>query len=630
MSISNLDLPDYRDELEPAPVVSVSASKALLTALLAQADTSAIGEALKREVPHVIVLKAPSAAWAEALAKLVSDTYSGTSCKAVTQLKKDGNDSVTAELQRRVSAGRHFVLVSQDPDTLLPASIAGAVDIRLDLPQPNKRLVVEAIAEVSGTRPGSVKGADATGLDFGDLELALREGSSASDCVRRLRKAAGALAGARVDQGPGLEDLPLSHEIRAWTQDLLIQLGDAKTGNMRPADLSYPVLEGPPGTGKSLLASALARSAGWSLVSTSVSEWFVNSDGHLGGVTRAATAFIDQVLAQDCTIGFIDELDALPSRATLSNRDREWWTTVIAQVLLQIDRVRKANRPILLVGATNYYDRLDGALTRAGRLENRVSVLPPSTPFEIERIFAHYLGEELSSQTLELAAGLAGGATPAQIEGWCRTAKARARGESRAIEPTDLLETVAPQTSRSDREIRAVAVHEAGHVALARHFGVKVHGVSILEQGRSGGHTLTETLSSYPNRFELEIMALILLGGRAADMVLGKGGHAGAEMDLDMAGRLIADGISTFGLYGDLAPNRNRDGAMQTRIDHVLQGLLRVAVSVVKRDRNAIQSLANHLVDQRVMTPEAIDAAWEAASQKRLTLMPQMGSSDHA
>lgn len=154
--------------------------------------------------------------------------------------------------------------------------------------------------------------------------------------------------------------------------------------------------------------------------------------------------------------------------------------------------------------------------------------------------------------------------------------------------------------------------------------------MSILEQGRSGGHTLTETLSSYPNRFELEIMALILLGGRAADMVLGKGGHAGAEMNLDMAGRLIADGISAFGLYGHLAPSRNRDGGMQRRIDHVLQSLLQVAVSVVRRDRNAILSLANRLLVQRVMTAEAIDAAWEEASKKRLHLVPQRGSSDHA
>lgn len=628
MAILNPNLLDYRDELEPAP--AVGASKALLTALLAQAETSAIGEALKRDVPHVIVLKAPSVAWAEALAKLVSDTYSGAVSKAVTQLKKDGNDSVTAELQRRLSTRRHFVLVSQDPDTLLPPSIAGAVDIRVDLPSPNKRLIVEAIAQVSGVRPSSIRLSDIAGLDFGDFELALREGSSAADCVRRLRKAVSVLAVAKVAKGPSLEDLPLCHDIRAWGQDLLGQLSKAAAGEMKPADLSYPVLEGPPGTGKTMLASALARSAGWTLVSTSVSEWFVNSDGHLGGVTRAATAFIDQVLAQDCTIGFIDELDALPNRASMNARDREWWTTVISQVLLQVDRVRRANRPILLVGATNYYDRLDDALTRAGRLENRVSVLPPSTPFEVQRIFAHYLGDELSSQTLELAAGFAAGATPAEIAGWCRVARARAQSEGRAIESADLLETVAPQSERSDSETKAVAIHEAGHVALARHFGVKVHGVSILEQGRSGGHTLTETLSTYPNRFELEIMALILLGGRAADMVLGKGGHAGAEQDLDMAGRLIADGISTFGLYGDLAPNRNRDSTLHARANRILRGLLGVAVSVIQRDRGPILNLADRLVAQRVLTSEAIDAVWAEGEARDLTLPLIEGSSHHA
>ncbi len=610
MSFSDLGLPDYRDELEAEPVNFPTASKALLTSMLDQVDTKAIGAALKRDVPHVVLIKTPSASWAKAMARLVSETHSNAIAKAVTERKK-GGDSLTEELQRRLTARSHVVLVSQDPDTLLPPSVAGAIDVRLDLLQPDKRIVAAAIGQVSGTLPPSLKASDIAGLDFDDLELALRDGSNASDCVRRLRRAAASVDRNKVTPGPRLEELPLGHYVRLWSEDMLFQLAEVSSGALNPSELSYPVLEGPPGTGKTLLASALARSAGWSFVSTSVGDWFATSDGHLGGVVRAATSFIDSVLATPETIGLIDELDALPDRATLNAKDRDWWTPVITQILLQIDRVRQANRPVILIGATNYHDRLDSALVRAGRLEQRVSVLPPSTLIEIQNVFEHYLGTDLDSGTLALAARLASGATPAQIAGWCRTVRTIARAAGRAIEPVDLINTVAPDSGRSDIETMAVAIHEAGHVALARHFGVKVLGVSILEKGRSGGHTLTETLSSFPNRFELEIMALILLGGRAADTVLGKGGHTGAENDLDRAGRLISDGIATYGLYGDIAPKRHQDHDLHARTNRILQDLMRVAVGVVRRDRHAILGLAQCLMAQRVMTSEAVDAAWE-------------------
>lgn len=629
MSFSDLDLPDFRDELEPEPVDFPAAGKALMTALLDAVDTTAIGAALKREVPHVVLLKAPSAAWAKALAKLVSETYTNTVAKAVTELKKDGNDGVIEELQRRLMARRHVVLVSQDPDTLLPTSVSGAVDVCLELPLPDRRIVAAAIALVSGKRPPSLKSSDIANLDFGDFELALRDGSNATDCVRRLRRAAAAVEHINVVPGPRIEDLPLGRDVQLWSHQLLAQLRHVEAGSMSASEIAYPILEGPPGTGKTLLASAVARSAGWHFVASSVGGWFASSDGHLGGVVKAATAFIDSVLATPGTVGLIDELDALPDRATLSSKDREWWTPVITQILLQVDRVRRSNRPVILIGATNYYDRLDSALVRAGRLDNRVSVLPPSTAAEIQNVFEHYLGTNLDAATMALAARLAAGATPAQIAAWCHSAMSSARAAGRAIEPADLLKTVAPDSDRGDSETMAVAIHEAGHVALARHFGVKVHGVSILETGRSGGHTLTETLSSYPNRFELEIMVLILLGGRAADMAVGKGGHTGAENDLDRAGRLISDGIAIYGLYGDLAPKRHQDQGLHDRTNHILQSLMRVAVGVVCRDRRAILRLAETLVQHRVMTSEAVDAAWGEGSERALILPPARADFSH-
>jgi cell division protease FtsH len=489
------------------------------------------------------------------------------------------------------------------------------VDVRLDLPNPTPKMVAAAIKQVTGQRATGLKLADITGPDFGELELALRDESRAHDCVQRLRRAAASAPLPLVPPGPRVEDLPLTGAVSAWTVDLLAKLRQVEAGTLAPATLAYPLLEGPPGVGKTLLAAAVARSASWRLVSTSVGSWFASSDGHLGGVIRAATGFVDDVLSLERTIGLIDEIDALPDRSALDAKNREWWTPVVAQVLLQIDRVRKSNRQALLIGATNFYDRLDGTLIRSGRLEQRVSVLPPQTVEEAARVLRHYLESDLDTATLDMAARLGIGATPATIEGWCRTARAKARAEARDLQPGDLLEAVAPADVRSPDETRAVAIHEAGHLAVARHLGVVVLGVSILANGRSGGHTLTETASRFPNRLELEIMATTLLGGRAADLTLGKGGHTGAEHDLAMATRMITDAITQFGLYGTLARPSDEvlgKGALFTQTDLILKRLLRSAIAIIVAESAPIQRLTERLIEERVMNGDAIAAIWAA------------------
>lgn len=333
-------------------------------------------------------------------------------------------------------------------------------------------------------------------------------------------------------------------------------------------------------------------------------------------------------LRSERTIGFIDEIDALPDRAVLDAKDREWWTPVVAQVLLQIDRVRKSNRHVLLIGATNFYDRLDGALIRSGRLDRRVSVLPPQTMEEAARVFEHYLGADLDPATLEMAARLGVGATPATIEGWCRAARSKARTEAWDLRPADLLESVAPSDDRSPAETRTVAIHEAGHVAVARRLGVAVLGVSILADGRSGGHTLTDMVSRFPNRPELETMATILLGGRAADLTLGKGGNAGAERDLAMATRMIGDGISRFGLYETLAQpsaaGLGKDGLF-TQTDRILKRLLRSAIAIIVEESGPIRRLTERLIEERVMNAEAIDAVWAAPGTDKRPRTPPNG-----
>jgi ATP-dependent Zn protease len=466
-------------------------------------------------------------------------------------------------------------------------------------------LLRRAIRDFTGQSPRGAFALGCSQLDFEALVLALRPGSAARDCLRRLNASAARLPSGVPANVPKLEELPLAPDLAIWGNSTLDLLRDVKEGREDAASLSFGILEGPPGTGKTLIASALARSAGWNIVSTSVSSWFVTSDGHLGGVSRACAAFFDAVLAQPNTIGFLDEIDALPDRASLNAKDRDWWTSVITLVLLQIDRVRQSGKPVLLLGATNFFERLDGALIRAQRLEQRIPVLPPHTEAEAEALLSYYLGEELDSEGLAKITRFAVGATPATVLGWARAARNLAHGAGRKLQIGDVLAIIGPPDQRSAEEIHAVAVHEAGHAVLAHHLGIPVNAVSIIPSGPSGGATTTGRASTYPNQAELENHVTMLLGGRAADLVVGtKGAHAGAAMDLSMATRLLQSGISEWGLYHTLSPAifAHQGEEVSLRLEAALSRLLSRAVDIVIEYRHQVVAVARALVNLRLLT----------------------------
>ena len=203
---------------------------------------------------------------------------------------------------------------------------------------------------------------------------AIRPGLPASASVANLNRALEMRpASPMVSSVPLLSDLPLTGTLRSWTDQTLADLGAVRAGTLSANQLVYGVFEGTPGTGKTLLAESLARTAGWSFVSSTIGNRFTHGDGALGGVARNIRAFVDEVLAAEPCIGYLDELDGLPDRATMDNRAREWWTPVVNLVLVEIDRLRKSGKHVLLLGGTNYYGRLDSALVRPGRLQQRVT-----------------------------------------------------------------------------------------------------------------------------------------------------------------------------------------------------------------------------------------------------------------
>ena len=213
-----------------------------------------------------------------------------------------------------------------------------------------------------------------------------------------------------------------------------------------------------------MFVRSLARALGLPLIATSVSAWFAQTAGNLDDVIKAADEVFATAAAVAPAIVFLDELDAVPDRATLSPRGRDWWTPVVTHLLLVLDlAVSGENGRTIVLGATNHPERLDSALIRPGRLDRILRIGPPDAPARAGILAMHLKGEILEGVDLGEAANLAEGMTGAELAEAVKRARRAARVAGRPLALADLSAAIAPPDARSEAERRRTAVHEAGH-----------------------------------------------------------------------------------------------------------------------------------------------------------------------
>ena len=585
----------------PLTVGAVLAHEALTSALTRKS------RALLERASSVLIVKVPDIAWAELIAEAATKIANKSVIKPVADLNRAGKSEIRAggDALRYLQHGRSVVLVCHDPEALLDETVLAAADATVVIPPATPALLRKVILRVTKQ---SARGVTTEMADqpLAIILSAIRPGLAARDCVANLARASVKRVVPRVSSVPLLTALPITASLRRWTDETLAELAAVKTGNLPADQLVFAVLEGLPGTGKTLIAESLARTAGWEFVGTSVGAWFTQGDGALGGVARNLKTFIDTVLAAEPCVGFLDEIESLPDRATMDNRDRTWWTPIVTLFLVEIDRVKRSGKQVLLLGGTNFIDRLDDALIRPGRLQQRVTVLPPQTTDEVVAVLRFYLGGKLGSVDLAPLAKVGLGATPATIEGWVKSARAAARAQDRALNARDILDQILPKDDRRAADTRSIALHEAGHALVAHRLGHRVETVSIVQTGDSGGHTRSSAGTMIWDMQHIRNTATIMLAGRAADIVIGNGANSGAEGDLQAATRLLIDayarqGLSTGLLYGPAVstrPNPSTVSAVETELSR----LLARAVGMIEADRDLALKLADRLIAARVLT----------------------------
>lgn len=609
----SLDDDDFPDIPNCNGVADKDAASMLAEAALEKALNKKTRSQLK-QAPGVFIFHVPGAAWIDLIVKALKSRGSNAIIHSVSERKKTAGTyhSTGKDYLDYLQSKRSIAFVCHDPADLLDEEVLLSVDVTVTIAPLSPELLRKTIRGVTG---GLARGLseDCADLPLDTVLSAIRPGLTARQCVSNLHRALARSQNPKPDTVPRLDQLPLTRPVREWCDDTLAELQAVRQGTLSPDRLAHGVLEGPPGTGKTLIANSLAASAGWDFVESSVGSWFTSGDGYLGGVIKNLKKFFDDTLAAAPVIGFLDEIDAIPDRAGLDAKGREWWTPVITLFLTQIDRVRKSGKKVLLLGATNYYTRLDDALVRPGRLQQRISIFPPQTEDEALALLEHFAGHTVPQDQLAGIARLGIGATPAVIEGAWKEAQRIARQSHRNPQIIDIIEALTPQETRSPADLRSIALHEIGHAVVAQRLGHHVDSVSIIPNGPSEGHTIAQAPTIVPTRQHLEDLVTIGMGGRAADIVIGDGPNAGAEGDLLRATELLLAARLTQGLGDSLVSHAlakmTAPPALLSEIDSELQTALNRAKAIIEADREVIISLADRLISEKFLKGDEIAAA---------------------
>ncbi len=400
------------------------------------------------------------------------------------------------------------------------------------------------------------------------------------------------------------------------------------------------LLVGAPGSGKTLLARAIAGEAGVPFFSISGSDFVEMFVGV--GAARVRDLFIQAKKSAPCII-FIDEIDAVGRHrgAGLGGGHDEREQT-LNQLLVEMDGF-EANEGVILIAATNRPDVLDPALLRPGRFDRQVVVPIPDLKGREAILKVHTRRTPLSTAVdLSVLARSTPGFSGADLENLVNEAALlAARGSRESVSMEDfehakdkvLMGTERKSLILSERERTNTAYHESGHTLVARLLpGTDpIHKVTIIPRGRALGVTQQLPLDerhTYPKDY-LTATLTVLLGGRAAEDLVFNQFTTGAGNDLERATDLARKMVCNWGMSEELGPitfgrrdehvflgreiHQSKDFSEETArlIDHAMKNLVEGAYQQAKdllaTHRAELQALAQALLERETLDAQDVD-----------------------
>ena len=318
------------------------------------------------------------------------------------------------------------------------------------------------------------------------------------------------------------------------------------------------LLYGKPGTGKTLIAKAIAGEADVPFISMSGSE-FIEMFAGLGA-SRVRKLFEKARKLAPCIV-FIDEIDAIGSRRTSNSGAETENNQTLNQLLVEMDGFG-TNEGVIVLAATNRPDVLDKALLRPGRFDRQIVVSAPDVKAREQILEVHSRKKKLADDVdLKTIARNTSGFSGADLENILNEAALLAARRNldvigmKEIEDAMIKVTMGPEKKtrvRSEKENKLVAYHEAGHAVVSRFLPTQdaVHEISIVPRGMAGGYTMYRPTEdkSFMSKTEMEENIVSLLGGRVAEKLILNDISTGASNDIERATKIAKGMVTKYGM----------------------------------------------------------------------------------
>lgn len=386
------------------------------------------------------------------------------------------------------------------------------------------------------------------------------------------------------------------------------------------------LLLGNPGTGKTLLAKAVAGESNANFFTMSGSEFV---EMYVGvGAARVRDLF-KKAKADSPSIIFIDEIDAVGGkRSSGPNRSDSEREQTLNQLLVEMDGFDTDSK-VIVMAATNREDMLDSALLRAGRFDRKINVTPPDLKGRTEILAIHSKNKKLSSDvSLEAIAKITAGFVGADLANLVNEAAILAsRKNSSEITMEDFddaIDKIGLGLGKKGRiikpqEKKLLAYHEAGHALMAELLedADPVHKVTIVSRGSAGGFMMPlpeEKLVTTSK--ELIAQIKVLFGGRASEEIVFNDISTGAYSDIKKATEIARTYIEKVGMNNNIGPvnieneNYYSSDITMREVDLEIREMLgkeyKQTIEILKENREKLDKIAELLVEKETITGEEV------------------------